>query len=201
MNATRVQHMSTRDFVYSHAFIPDPLTNDNPPYVLIQYMPLPGGRVSYEDIEKAFGAQTFHDSMKKDIGSLNDVVGQVSFQTPTLDRATNRIFMSMSLNTDSPDPMRAFCIALLTNHGIVQVNSYSPGSSTVDPVQVAHSFANGITLDAGTSFVASSATNTVLSGALRGAIFGAIASVSVGVVVALMKRRKSAEAAVRIMDR
>lgn len=199
-------------FEYIAAFVPEGEWTESSPYVILQYSTLPSGGVTYEALEAAFKGQSLQSVVEKSTETAKDALGKFTVGVPTLDRSTNRLYLRIhgdgkASQPDEPPAQKfdSLCVGTLTNHGIIQINSYAIEGSGVDPVAQAETFLAGLKIDEGTQFVpltvgqaqSSQSVTTEVAGKigkslLRGIIIAAIVT-AIALVYALwsVKREKN----------
>ncbi len=177
-------HSISGPFVYVAAFVPEGESTDETPYAILQYTPGNFAGASYEAIEKKLNATSFQKQLDEKAQEFKDVIGDITLGNAVLDRSTNRVYMRMAAQDGVEGQMwHGMSAMTLTNHGMVQVNTYAAKNSSADPVSITKQFLAGLTLDPGTEFVAaapSTATSRALNGGLSGAMRGAIIGLSIG---------------------
>lgn len=160
MNDFAKQAAPDAGFEYIAAFIPEGERTESSPYVVIQYSTLPSGGVTYEALEAALKGQSSQAAVEKATENAKDSLGKYTVGVPTLDRSTNHVYLRIHGGGDTAQTHEAasqqfdsLCIGTLTNHGIIQINSYAIAGSGVDPVAQAETFLAGLKIDEGTRFV------------------------------------------------
>lgn len=159
MNSVVKEHMPEGGFEYIAAFTPQGTLEDNSPYVILQYSTLPVGGTTYEALEAALKAQSLQSAVEKTTENVKDSLGKYTVGVPTLDRSTNRVYLRIHGGNEPQSPtdppaqkFDSLCVGTITNHGIIQINSYAIEGSGVDPVAQAESFLAGLKIDEGTKF-------------------------------------------------
>lgn len=159
MNSIMKEKLPDAGFEYIAAFTPEGELDDDSPYVVLQYSKLPAGGATYEALEAALKAQSLQSAVEKTTERVKDSLGKYTVGAPTLDRSTNRVYLRIHGGNEPQSPndppaqkFDSLCVGTITNHGIIQINSYAIEGSGVDPVAQAESFLAGLKIDEGTKF-------------------------------------------------
>ncbi len=143
-------------------------------YLLIQVLPMPpGGRPTYEQLERSLGLAVKDDPVK----GLRDVIAGLKLGEASLDRSKNRFAVRIEMIGSSGKPLKGVSFGHLGATHMVMVNCYAPADAFDASLGLFEQISNSVSLDQDARFVPAVNTSIgtyVVSGALAGGLGGLI---------------------------
>mgnify|MGYP001019266875 CR=1 FL=1 len=196
-NEVMAERVPDAKYSYFAAFVPSASVDEHPPYILFQFSPIPMSGTTYEELEQEFGGADMQAVASEKSASIKDLVGELEFGRPVLDRANERFYLRLKAKGGAAGSFDAVCVGFLTSDGVVQLNSYAPEGSGADPAAQLQPFLDGFRLDPGARFVPAPSGQSVnkvvrkgVGGAFRGGIIGAGVGAVVGLLVYILRNQK-----------
>lgn len=163
------------------------------PYALIQLGAQPLRGATYEDLERAFDAETLDKSLEKVRKSLGTEVSESRLGKGVLDRARNRVTMDLSLKGEDLD-LRGRTFTMLGAEGAVNVHCYAPAQTFEAHAGTFEALASSVMFDPGAEFIAAPAGSKGGGGLSPGVIGGVIGAIVAGMLGAWRRKGKKQDA-------
>jgi hypothetical protein len=159
------------------------------PYVLVQFVE---GSTSgaYRDLENQL-MKGVEEMDAKHGEKLDEIIGEHAFDRPVVDRARNRVWMSMRAETPAEGTMRGFMALHLGSKGVVQIALYTREDDAAEGKRVLEDFSNSVKFEDGYAF----GEGSLFDGWMGKALIGGLIGLGVGLVRAALKSRKQKQEA------
>ncbi len=180
------------NFRFTHAFCKTADGTLGDPYIIVQVTDAHSSGMSFEDIEKAFNAQTVEHGLQQAEELIGQGIKGAVTSRPLLDRSRACLFTSIDIDSPgAPEKVRGMLWTFIGADHQVQLNCYTAASSVDASAPEFQTIASSFSFVPGRSFQPGSGMSPILRNALIGAGIGA----ALGAVTYLFRRLKGAGSA------